>query len=63
MTLDRRLFLRTATAGGALPALGAQGTATASAAPAGFPDYRHVRTLLTPEQLSYNSSTRSPLRR
>ncbi|MEU3175424.1 hypothetical protein [Streptomyces sp. NPDC007000] len=53
MTLDRRLFLRTATAGGALLALGAQGTAMA-AAPAGFPDYRYVCPLLTPEQLSCN---------
>ncbi|MET4673193.1 hypothetical protein [Streptomyces sp. PvR018] len=54
MTLDRRLFLRTATAGGAVLALGAQGTAPAAAAPGGFPDYRHVRTLLKPGQLSYN---------
>ncbi|WP_127467669.1 hypothetical protein [Streptomyces sp. B27] len=54
MTLDRRLFLRTATAGGALLAVGAQGIAPASAAPAGFPDYRHVRTLLKPGQLAYN---------
>ncbi|MBH0246355.1 hypothetical protein I3W98_31440 [Streptomyces cavourensis] len=48
MTLDRRLFLRTATAGGALLAVGAQGTAPAAAAPAGFPNYRYVRTLLKP---------------
>ncbi|MEU3264467.1 hypothetical protein [Streptomyces bacillaris] len=54
MTLDRRLFLRTATAGGALLAVGAQGIAPASAAPAGFPNYRHVRTLLKPGQLAYN---------
>ncbi|MFD3885969.1 hypothetical protein [Streptomyces microflavus] len=54
MTLDRRLFLRTATAGGAVLALGAQGTAPAAAAPGGFPDYRYVRTLLKPGQLSYN---------
>lgn len=54
MTLDRRLFLRTATAGGALLAVGAQGTAPAAAAPGGFPNYRYVRTLLKPGQLAYN---------
>ncbi|MFJ7063457.1 hypothetical protein ACIQVA_38405 [Streptomyces microflavus] len=54
MTLDRRLFLRTATAGGAVLALGAQGTAPAAAAPGGFPDYRYVRTLLEPGRLAYN---------
>ncbi|NGO67790.1 hypothetical protein [Streptomyces boncukensis] len=61
MTLDRRSFLRTATAasaataGGALFALtGPGGAATALAAPGGFPDYRYVRTLLTADQLAYN---------
>ncbi|GAA2069893.1 twin-arginine translocation signal domain-containing protein [Streptomyces albiaxialis] len=65
MTLDRRRFLRNATAtatvaaGGSLLGLGATGTASASApapvsAPGGFPDYRHVRTLLRPEDLRYN---------
>ncbi|WBB63357.1 hypothetical protein O7599_12880 [Streptomyces sp. WMMC500] len=60
MTLDRRRFLRTAsaasaaTAGGTLLALGGPGAASAGAAPGGFPDYRYVRTLLVPGQLSYN---------
>ncbi|MEV0087459.1 twin-arginine translocation signal domain-containing protein [Saccharopolyspora sp. NPDC050642] len=52
MELDRRSFLRTATAGGVLLAVG--GALPASAAPGGFPDYRYVRTLLKPEQLKYN---------
>ncbi|MZD06502.1 hypothetical protein GTW43_15560 [Streptomyces sp. SID5785] len=54
MTIDRRTFLRTATAGGALIALGTTAEGTAAAAPGGFPDYRYATTLLTPEQLSYN---------
>ncbi|NJQ03298.1 hypothetical protein [Streptomyces zingiberis] len=54
MTFDRRLFLRTATAGGAVLALGARGAAPAAAAPGGFPDYRHVGTLLTADRLAYN---------
>ncbi|WP_181789975.1 hypothetical protein [Streptomyces phytophilus] len=62
MTLDRRRFLRTAsaasavTAGGSVLALGGPAAAPAAAAPGGFPDYRHVRTLLVPGQLSYNPS-------
>ncbi|MFG3257505.1 hypothetical protein [Streptomyces sp. NPDC048172] len=63
MTLDRRRFLRNATAtataaaGGTLLGLGTPGTASAStsaSAPGGFPDYRHVRTLLKPGDLKYN---------
>ncbi|MBQ0862192.1 hypothetical protein KBZ21_07665 [Streptomyces sp. A73] len=58
MTLDRRHFLRTASAtaaGGALLALTEPGRATpALAAPGGFPDYRYVRTLLNPDELKYN---------
>ncbi|MEU5848550.1 hypothetical protein [Saccharopolyspora shandongensis] len=54
MELDRRIFLRTAMAGGALLAAGEFGARPAAAAPGGFPDYRYVRTLLDPEQLKYN---------
>lgn len=60
MTLNRRRFLRTAsaataaTAGGTVLALGEPGAAPALAAPGGFPDYRYVRTLLVPGDLSYN---------
>lgn len=54
MTLDRRRFLRTTTATGALLTLGGLGARPALAAPGGFPDYRHVGTLLTPDQLEYS---------
>ena len=57
----RRILLRGAVATSAALAVGAAaGTATASAAaghaaaPGGFPDYRYVKTLLTPSQLKYN---------
>lgn len=54
MSIDRRFFLRTTTATGALLALGELGSTAALAAPGGFPNYTHVRTLLRPEQLAYN---------
>lgn len=54
MALDRRLFLRSATATGAVLAFGELGVRPAVAAPGGFPDYKYVRTLLRPDQLSYN---------
>ncbi|RFC75206.1 twin-arginine translocation signal domain-containing protein, partial [Streptomyces sp. AcE210] len=52
--LDRRMFLRTTAVTGAALALGGLATPSASAAPGGFPDYKYVRTLLTPSQLKYN---------
>ncbi|MFJ8603965.1 hypothetical protein ACIREM_35720 [Streptomyces shenzhenensis] len=52
--LDRRLFLKGTAATGAALALGTAAAPAATAAPAGFPDYTYVRTLLTPSQLSYN---------
>ncbi|WP_328584387.1 hypothetical protein [Streptomyces sp. NBC_00370] len=63
---SRRIFLRGAAATSAVIAVGATaGTAAASslapgaapavaAAPGGFPDYKYVKTLLTPSQLKYN---------
>ncbi|MFJ2632118.1 hypothetical protein ACIO6U_09165 [Streptomyces sp. NPDC087422] len=53
---SRRVILRGAVATSAALAVGTTaGTATASAAtPGGFPDYRYVKTLLTPSQLAYN---------
>ncbi|MDA3642437.1 hypothetical protein LZ318_21055 [Saccharopolyspora indica] len=54
MELDRRSLLGAAMAGGALFAVGGFGTRQAAAAPGGFPDYRHLSTLLRPEQLKYN---------
>lgn len=54
MEFARRHFLRTATAGGALLAVGGLAARPASAAPGGFPDYRHLRTLLNPDDLAYN---------
>ncbi|MFD5318420.1 twin-arginine translocation signal domain-containing protein [Streptomyces sp. NPDC127098] len=53
MPLNRRTFLSAATATGGLLALGTPAT-PAAAAPGGFPDYRHLGTLLTPGRLSYN---------
>lgn len=52
--MGRRLFLRSAAAAGTVLAVGATTTGTAAAAPAGFPDYRYVKTLLQPSQLKYN---------
>ncbi|WP_326769667.1 hypothetical protein OG978_38575 [Streptomyces sp. NBC_01591] len=52
--MGRRVFLRSAAAAGTVLATGAITTGTAAAAPAGFPDYRYVRTLLDPSQLKYN---------
>lgn len=54
MTFNRRDFLRTTTVGATVLASGALVARPALAAPGGFPDYRHVRTLLRPDQLSYN---------
>ncbi|MBC9712688.1 hypothetical protein H9Y04_08880 [Streptomyces sp. TRM66268-LWL] len=54
MSFDRRRFLQTAVTGGTALAFGALGARPALAAPGGFPDYRYVRTLLTPSQLAYN---------
>ncbi|MFD4948169.1 hypothetical protein ACFVYE_13785 [Streptomyces sp. NPDC058239] len=52
--MGRRLFLRSAAAAGTVLAVGVTTTGTAAAAPAGFPDYRYVKTLLEPSQLKYN---------
>jgi hypothetical protein len=51
---SRRIFLRGAAAAGTALAIGATAAPAASAAPGGFPDYRYVKTLLTPSQLRYN---------
>jgi len=53
-TFDRRLFLRGAAASGTVLAVGATTAAPAAAGPGGFPDYRYLKTLLTPSQLKYN---------
>lgn len=51
---SRRIFLRGAVATSAVLAAGVGTAPSAAAAPGGFPDYRYVRTLLTPSQLKYN---------
>lgn len=51
----RRIFLRGAIAGtAAATGLIATGAGRAVAAPGGFPDYRHLKPLLTPSRLKYN---------
>ncbi|MEU3271093.1 hypothetical protein ABZ639_09600 [Saccharomonospora sp. NPDC006951] len=54
MSLNRRRFLRATTAGATVLASGALAARPAIATPGGFPEYRHVRTLLRPDQLEYN---------
>lgn len=54
MEFNRRRFLQVGTTGATVLATGALSSLKASAAPGGFPDYRHVRTLLRAEDLSYN---------
>ncbi|MFJ1914468.1 hypothetical protein ACIOGX_21390 [Streptomyces sp. NPDC088147] len=51
---SRRIFLRGAVATSAVLAAGVGTAPGAAAAPGGFPDYRYVKTLLTPSQLKYN---------
>ncbi|KQX78359.1 MULTISPECIES: hypothetical protein [Streptomyces] len=67
---SRRVFLRGTAAGAAAtagliatgaagsaaaaPGLAGEGTGAVAAAPGGFPDYRYVKTLLTPSRLKYN---------
>lgn len=59
--MKRRTLLRTALATGTAVAAGggltALGTGSAAAAPAGFPDYTYLRTLLTPGQLTHHNPT------
>lgn len=50
---SRRLVLKGSVAASAALAAGL-GATPASAAPGGFPDYRYVKTLLTPSDLDYN---------
>ncbi|MFI1395978.1 hypothetical protein [Streptomyces sp. NPDC020681] len=51
---SRRHILRGAAATATVLAVGGTTGGTAAAAPGGFPDYRYLKTLLTPAQLRYN---------